>query len=164
MTTAAHYLNLDTPVPPASDSLSESVSAFGMPASRVVATMFADGKSPQEIAKALGKSEDKIRAILRLPETQKVLAELVVELGDSVVANVLKATRLDTVLRLVQLRDGGATDTVRLAACKELLDRAEGKAVARERAADDSSRLPTDPKARMEFLNSEINRLQSDKT
>ena len=129
---------------------------------RMVAALFADGKTTKEIGALLELAEDKVRAVLSQPATQEALAGLVSTSGEDVVTNILKAARLDTVLRLIDLRDSSDSDAVRLSACKEILSRADGP-VGKERTTFNELRLPEDPVERMKALKDEIKRLQETK-
>ena len=149
--TSPHAYSLDLE----SKSVEEPLAVpAAMRTGRMVAALFADGRSSREIANLLGLTEEKVRAVLRMPTTQEALAGLVETQGKDVVQNILRAAHLDTVMRLVELRDGSDSDSVRLGACKELLTRVG------DVRTHDELHLPDDPVERMRVLEEEIKRLQ----
>jgi hypothetical protein len=91
------------------------------PHHRVAAALLLEGKTPEQIAEVMKMEVGKVKTLLQQPQTQEAIKQLA-EVGDDSVENLLKATEIATVLKLIELRDDQLTPaSTKLACCKELL-------------------------------------------
>lgn len=94
----------------------------------VVARLFVSGTSPKNIAVTLKLTEDKVKAILKLPEIQPFIKEAISSSGEDVCANLLEATKAENIWTLIELRNNPATPAnVRANVCIKLLELTQGK-------------------------------------
>lgn len=164
-------IDLDPPSAPALDagSLASTLSdtpdsSFPpVPLSRLVAVLIAEGKGPDQISAYLNLPEDKVRFLIKSPEVSSILNNLPQIDQTRLVESVLQSTVIDSILLLQEIRDNPeATPTNRLAAAKELLDRALGRpeAISKSKPLRNSEDdLPTDPTERARFLSAQIDSL-----
>jgi hypothetical protein len=96
------------------------------PMHRTAAALLIQGHTPERIAAILKVDKDKCKILLKQEQTQAVIAELAQSMGNEAAENVLKATELDTIFKLIELRDYAESHSVQLNACKELLSRRRG--------------------------------------
>ena len=95
---------------------------------RSVAALLVSGKSPDQIAETLNIALDKVSRIIKQKHTQECIKEFVKEQGTEAVANILKATEVDNILRIIQIRDDvGTPPAVALNACKVIAEMQRGK-------------------------------------
>lgn len=128
---------------------------------RVVAVFLTEGRSIADIADILKRTPDEINIIIKQPLTVDYIkqagSEDIVQAAD----NLLRSSVIDTVLTLFSIRDNPKNNAnVRIAACKEILDRVQGRPipvtdVKRKRESLSS----TDPLERARQLDEEIERL-----
>lgn len=132
---------------------------------RMVAAFVIMGKTPSQIAELVNISEDQVRILLRQPATSDIINELASSDTDVAIENMLNAARLDTILTLFKIRDdASAAASVRLSACKEILDRATGRAVGADKKPPVSTtNLPTDPLIAAKVLDEQIAALNARK-
>lgn len=97
------------------------------PYHRHAAYLFAMGADTRDVADALNVTTHSVRTWLRQPWFQQRVTDLMAKTGRDVTALFL-AEAWATVGTILELRDLKSTPpTVRLASCKEILDRAFGK-------------------------------------
>lgn len=97
----------------------------------VIVFLKAKGHSNREIAEKTGYKEAWVSQICRQPWFLKRLMGELRASGRNDVQGFLDSTIEDTLLKLVQLRDGAKTETVQLAAAVDLANRALGKPIQR---------------------------------
>lgn len=94
---------------------------------RIMCYRSASGDTPGEIAAATGYSVAQVRDVLKQPRSKQLIAEIMQEeFGDDVRA-LLQGGAVDAVLEIRRISVEGATDTVKLNAAKDILDRTMGK-------------------------------------
>lgn len=99
------------------------------PEQRLIVYLKAQGHSYESIAEKTGYKIDEIREILNQPWAKQRLIKEITQEGDDAVSILVAGTAADCVLTLIELRDDKkAPAAVRMAACRELLDRFRGKA------------------------------------
>lgn len=76
---------------------------------RSVAALFVEGNSPGQIAEKLGIAAEKVKTLLKQEHTQEVIKDLVSAQGQEGVASILAATEVDSVLKLIEVRDDPGT-------------------------------------------------------
>jgi hypothetical protein len=98
------------------------------PHQRAIAFMAASGMSHKEISDQLGFSPAAIAAICRQPWARQLIVEEIRKAGRDTVREVLQSAALDSVFKLIEIRDKEECqpETQRKAAC-DLLDRVYGK-------------------------------------
>ena len=141
--TGPSYIDFDSPVveiESRTNSENEEVTAIGPDETRIhrmVAALLIEGKTPGVIAATLNIGEAKVRTLLRQEHTQLAVNELAQTAGTDVVAQVLKASELDTVFRLIEIRDRGLTDGAKLTAAGMLLKMRNGNVPIRPKNEED---------------------------
>lgn len=132
---------------------------------RMVGAFVVMGKTPSQIAELVGISEDQVRILLRQPATSEIINELASSDIDDATENILNAARLDTILTLFKIRDDAScAPSVRLSACKEILDRASGRPVTSDKKTMSTGLgLPNDPLDAAKVLDEQIAALNARK-
>lgn len=97
----------------------------------VIVFLKAKGHSNREVAEKTGYTEAWVSQICRQPWFMKKLMQELRTAGRSGVQEFLDSTVEDTLIKLVQLRDGAKTEAVQLAAAVDLANRALGKPIQR---------------------------------
>lgn len=126
------------------------------PIHRVMALMVTKGATYREIAAATGYTPIHVGTILRQPYMRKLVADLISDAGLDPVVTMLQSAGMDTVHKLLELRDS-APPAVALGASKELMDRILGKAT---QTIITEKRLPEDPAVEAARLKNEIADMQ----
>lgn len=134
------------------------------PRHRLMILLKAKGMSNREIAEYVGCSPVTVSYVLRQPFARERLAKIINDAGGDVVRTILEGTVVDTVHKLIDLRDNEKVPpAVQKAACTDLLDRFLGKPTQQLEVRHDSSNLGgKDIKAldvEINALNQEVNRL-----
>lgn len=133
------------------------------PEHRLVIFMKAKGASNREIAAASGFTEPWVSQILRQPWARARLAEEINKAGRSEIQTVLEGAAVDSVYKLIEIRDDkDSPASVKRAACVDLLDRFLGKPQQRVEVTQDplASKDVKELDREAENLAREINRLQ----
>lgn len=94
----------------------------------VIAYMAASGMSQSEIADRRGKSRITISNLFRQPWFQQRVVDIISEQGSDVVKTLISGAAVDSVLRLIHLRDHAESESVQASTSIHLLDRHLGKA------------------------------------
>ena len=95
---------------------------------RAVASLFVGGKSPAQIASSLSIPAEKVKTLIKQQHTQEVIKELLKSQGTEGVSNILKATEVENVLKMIEIRDSQNTPaTVALNACRYFAELQRGK-------------------------------------
>jgi hypothetical protein len=106
---------------------------------RSVAALFVAGNSPAQIAVKLDLPGEKVRVLLKRQNTQQVIKELLQDQGDEGVENILRATEVDNILKMIEIRDSPNTlPNVALTACKMISEIQRGKVPYRKGDEDSS--------------------------
>lgn len=134
------------------------------PKHRLAVLLKAKGMSNREIAGHLEMSPVTVGYVLRQPWARERLAKVINEAGGDMIREVLASAAIDTVHKLIDLRDNEKVPpAVQKAACTDLLDRFLGKPTQQLEVRHDSSNLGgKDIKAldvEINALNQEVNRL-----
>jgi hypothetical protein len=123
------------------------------PEHRIIIYLKAQGLSNKEIAERTGYTQSWVCQICRQPWFRLRLVHELHEAGVDAVQTVLKATALDSVFTLIDIRDDPTTPkAVRSQNCERLLDRYFGKPT--QRVESDDKRMPSSPEIAQ--LNSEL--------
>lgn len=122
------------------------------PIHRVMALMVTKGATYREIAAATGFTPIHVSTVLRQPYMRKLVADLISDGGLDPVVTMLQSAGLDTVHKLIELRDS-APPAVSFQASKELLNRILGQA---PQTIITEKKLPEDPAAEKERLLSDV--------
>mgnify|MGYP003148156305 CR=1 FL=1 len=102
---------------------------------RMVAALLVEGKTPDVIAVTLNIDAEKVKALLRQKHTQDAVNEIAkTNENTDTVAQILAASEIDTVFKLLQLRDHGKTDVIKLNAVSQLLKLRNGNEPLRPKA------------------------------
>ncbi len=102
------------------------------PQHRMIVMLKAQGRSNRSIAETMGMDEAWISQVLRQPWARQRLVQEITEMGRDAVREMLSVSAIDSLNRLIDLRDDPKTPAgVKRQACSDLLDRALGKAVQR---------------------------------
>lgn len=110
---------------------------------RIAVFLAATGKNFTEIAERLGKSPVTVSQVLKQPWAQERLAREIAEAGRGTLQDILNVYGPQTLLEVVDLGKTAQSESVRLGAKKEILDRWLGKAkeslTITEKPAEDKS-------------------------
>ena len=98
------------------------------PEHRLIILLKAQGHSNVEIAKLTGYTNVWIGQILRQPWAKERLVEEISKGGTEAVQTLLQGSAVDSIYRIIELRDCSEDDGVRLRSAQDLLDRHLGKA------------------------------------
>lgn len=96
------------------------------PWQRLAALEYTNGTAFDDISKMLGQSYNDVSAFLTSPKGIETVKE-VVKVDPDRIANMVTASAVDSVLTLARMRDFGKTESVRVSASVQLLDRAMPK-------------------------------------
>jgi hypothetical protein len=114
------------------------------PEHRLIVYLKAQGFSNKEIAERTGYTQPWLSQLTRQPWFRLRLVQELKEAGVDAVQQVLKATVLDSVFTLIDIRDDpGAPKAVRAQTADRLLDRYFGKPT--QKVETDSKSLPSSP-------------------
>lgn len=108
------------------------------PEHRIAIILKAQGFSHTEISKKLGYTIPWVSQILRQPWAREALLEEINKSGREAVGALLEGEAVNSVFRIVDLRDTSGDDGVRLRASQDLLDRHLGKATQRVETKNES--------------------------
>jgi hypothetical protein len=123
------------------------------PEHRIIVYLKAQGLSNKEIATKTGYTQSWVCQICRQPWFRLRLVAELREAGVDAVQAVLKATVLDSVFTLIDIRDDPSTPAaVKSATCDRLLDRYFGKPT--QRVESDQKTLPSSPE--IQAISSEL--------
>ena len=93
---------------------------------RLVCYRSACGDTPSEIAKALDVSVAQVRNVLNQPRSRQMIAEILRENFDDDIGALLAGGAVEAVLEMRRLVTEGKDEKVRVAAAKDIMDRAFG--------------------------------------
>jgi hypothetical protein len=128
------------------------------PVHRMMAYMAVTGKTNVEIAEETGYSKQRVSQILSAPETRALIAKLVAETHGDDISDLLKGAALDGLLVIKSIAcDEKASDSVRLKAAADLVDRWRGKSV--QHIQTSHSKVPVDSLEEVEKLQAELKTL-----
>lgn len=125
---------------------------------RLMCYRSASGDSPQEIADATGFTVQHVRTILKQPRSQELIAKIIHEKYGDDVSSILKGGSVDAVMEIRRLSKEAQSETVRLNAAKDILDRCLGKAP--QKIETGPSKVPLDPAEEAEMLEKELQQLE----
>lgn len=108
------------------------------PAHLVIAYMAASGMAQSEIAVRQGLQPCTVSNLFRQPWFQQRVVDIITEQGQDVVKTLISGAAVDSVLRLVHLRDNAKSENVQAVSAIHLLDRHLGKAPQKVDHRDDS--------------------------
>lgn len=95
---------------------------------RLAAFMAAQGKLASEIAVKLGRTDAQVNEVLKQPFVQERILNEIHEAGRGVLDDILNIYGPNSLLEVVDLGQSAKSESVKLAAHKEVLDRWLGKA------------------------------------
>jgi hypothetical protein len=111
---------------------------------RIIVYLKAQGLSNKEVAERTGYTQSWVCQITRQPWFRLRLVQELKEAGVDAVQQVLKATVLDSVFTLIDIRDDPTTPkAIRSQNCERLLDRYFGKPT--QKVESDDKRMPSSP-------------------
>lgn len=96
----------------------------------VIAYAAASGLSQREIKERFGKSGLMVSNLFRQPWFQQRVVDIISEQGRDVVKTIIAGAAMDSVFRMIYLRDHAESEQVQFSSSKDLLDRHLGKAPA----------------------------------
>jgi hypothetical protein len=96
------------------------------PWQRLAALMFVNGESFDVIARELSQPESEISAFITSPRG-KDLIKIIIGTSDDRLASMLEAAAIDSILSLVKIRDTSSSDSARVSAACQILDRGVAK-------------------------------------
>lgn len=127
---------------------------------RLAVKLHLEGWSNFQIAQELRQSSGDVSQLLTSQTVRKEIAAAIAA-DEQVVARILEAAGLDSIYRLINLRDNATSESVRYNAAKTLLEHGYGKAVLRTKNMDGnaSSDDPAEEAARLkeELLTAQAN-------
>lgn len=134
---------------------------FEKPWHRTVAWLLAKGHTRLEIAQAVNKTPTTVALLAQQPYMRQLVADIIAEcqMEDDSAINLLKAAQSSAAQTIVTLSSTATSETVKLNAAREILDRILGRPVQNINTHKSSS--PMDPKKEQEELQAEIARLSS---
>lgn len=123
--------------------------------------MFAAGSiTTREVATAFGVSEETVRNVLRQDWFQETVTKLMAEQGGRDIMALFRGETINSLVTLVELRDGKDTPkAVKRACCTDILDRALGKPL--QRVEQSGSPKSDDPVREAQQLEEANTRLRS---
>jgi hypothetical protein len=127
------------------------------PEHRIVLMLKAQCKSNREIARMTGYTEAWISQILRQPWARVEVLRQIRENGGDEVGDILAGAVIDSIQKIIELRDTGEDDAIRLRAAQDLVDRHLGKATTRV----ESMATVTHRTDEVEEVDKEIDRLNA---
>jgi hypothetical protein len=128
------------------------------PHHRLISYLVAQGFSKTEIARKTGYTIPWVSQITRQPWFRLRLVQELKEAGQDAVSATLKASVLDSVFTMVEIRDDPTTTkAVKLAACNSILDRYFGKPV-QKNEIEDKRTPPSTPE--ISALDKEIQQIE----
>ena len=128
---------------------------------RTCAWMLAKGFTRKEIAQAVDKSEATVSLASQQGFMKQMVSDIIAELHlqDESAMNLLKAAQGSAAQTIVTLSTSASSETVKMRAAQEILDRVLGRPVQFVNTHKSVSKM--DPKAEQEALKAEIDRLQA---
>lgn len=130
-------------------SASKTSSATEQTWHRQLAYMMVAGADLQEAAQQLGKTPEMCRVVRSQPWFHALVSRLADNAGRSAAQKILRGQVVASVIKLVNLRDGAASEQVQFNATKELLDRYLGKPAQGDIVNDNASNLSVEEEARL---------------
>lgn len=98
------------------------------PIHRIMAYMYASGMPLKEIAERTNYSYQGVLLIARQPWFRRFVSKEIQRQGEDVYGEVLRAAATDSLMTVIELSTSAKSETVKLNAAKDILDRAFGKA------------------------------------
>lgn len=131
---------------------------------RTMAWMMAKGFTQKEIAQAVSKSEATVSLAARQSFMKQMVVDIIAEfqLNDESAMNLLRAAQGGAAQALIALATSASSETVKLNANREILDRVLGRPVQFVNSHKTIS-SPVDPKQEAENLERDIERLTGGK-
>lgn len=121
---------------------------------KTVASCMAQGMGTDEVAKFIEEPIDKVRVLFKHTLVIEELKHLSQSEGaQQALENVLAGAQLDSVFRLIHLRDSAASETVQYNSASKIIE------LAVKHPTKDLDDLPTDPLARAQELERRIQKL-----
>lgn len=108
-------------------SVDQDTSLPVKPWMRLSCLLFVNGTPLHDVAKEVGMAVEQVSEFVTSARGAAIMKALVAENPDRM-ANIVEATVVDTLLRLVRLRDMGKSEQVQISAAGQLLDRFYPKA------------------------------------
>lgn len=121
---------------------------------RMAAYMLNAGRTNSEIAMAAGVRPGEVSILKSQRWFQELCATIANDDGEEILG-ALKSECLNSIQKLVDLRDCAESETVQLAAARTLVEQAHGKPT-QKIISDVTSRRAASPKEEMEQLNEEL--------
>jgi hypothetical protein len=128
----------------------------------VIAYMAASGMSQSECATRTGKHRVTMSNLFRQPWFQQRVVDIISEQGSDVVKTLIAGAAVDSVLRLIHLRDHAESEAVQASTSIHLLDRHLGKAPQKVDHRDERSSDPRQEEARLRRQLAELNRQEQE--
>lgn len=97
------------------------------PIHRLMAFWVASGRSNIELAELTGYARPYVSQLIRQPWFQQQVSHIIAQAGEDELMTRIRGAGVDSVMKLIELRDSSESDSVKLGATKELLDRLLGK-------------------------------------
>jgi len=101
------------------------------PEHRTMVFLKVEGLSNSEIARITGYTDSWVSQILRQPWARKMVVDELSRAGRNAAEELIQSAVVDSILKVIDIRDTADKKETQLAASKELLDRGLGKAVQR---------------------------------